>query len=66
MSVVSALVLYYLLSGTFWNTIYLSGALIVAHAMLRDTATLQMMNGDAMNMIPENAGFYQQPQLVGV
>ena len=64
MSVISGLVLYYLLSGTFWWTIYLSGALIVAHAMLRDTATLQMMNDPVM--IPDNAGFYQQPQLVGV
>lgn len=63
MSFVSALVLYYLLSNTFWWTIYLSGALIAAHAMLRDTATLQMMNDPVM--IPD-AGFYQQPQLVGV
>jgi hypothetical protein len=38
MGVVSIFVLFYLLSGIFWWTLFSSGFLILAHAMFRDAS----------------------------
>ena len=65
MAITSSLVLYWLLKGAFWTTIYISMTAIVFHAMLRDTATLVMMSNDGA-MMAESSGCCQQPQLVCV
>lgn len=52
MSVVSVLVLFYLLSGIFWWTLFSSGFLILAHALFRD-ASLHKDAEDQVDMAGE-------------
>ena len=52
MTIISALVLMWLLSGIFWWTLFSSGFLIVVHAGLRD-ASMHQDGGDQMDMVGE-------------
>jgi len=59
--------LSWLLSGAFWWTIYLSGALIVAHLVMRNSGQLQLAYQDDFQGgagMGGAGGFYQQPQIL--
>ena len=66
MSVFSAILLWWLIGGTFKWTLYLCGFLSLGHALFRDSNSLQNQQTytDPM-IIPNDAGFYQGPQIVG-
>uniref|UniRef100_A0A7S2ESH6 PRA1 family protein n=1 Tax=Trieres chinensis TaxID=1514140 RepID=A0A7S2ESH6_TRICV len=66
MSVVSVVVLFYLLSHIFWWTMFTSGFLVGSHAVLRD-ASMHKDEEDRVDMVGdlgEDASFLTSPTLV--
>jgi hypothetical protein len=55
MSIVSVMVLIWLLSGIFWWTLASSGFLVAVHAGLRD-ASMHQDENDQMDMVGEVTG----------
>jgi hypothetical protein len=55
MSIVSVIVLIWLLSGIFWWTLASSGFMVAAHATLRD-ASMHQDEHDQMDMVGEVTG----------
>ena len=50
MTIISALVLMWLLSGIFWWTLFSSGFMVIVHAGLRD-ASMHQDGDDQMDMV---------------